>query len=206
MGDLDTIRQALRGYGKAMILAGDEYPASPQVAYRVIGAVVAEFHFLCFAAQGEAEQLMPKTEAKGGDASFDDCAHGVLCLGQGGGIARAITEKDAVRAEAQDFGAAALWGEYGDAAAAIGEQAQNIAFGTKIHHNDMVLRLPLFLAKVIMLRTGTAARPLVPFAISNFSNEIGPFQAWKDTGCRQYLINVQRVANGKGAVLCPVFA
>src|SRR5206468_5869443 len=49
--------------GEAVILAGDEHAAGLQLLHRVIGTMVAELHFDGARARGEAEDLVPETDA-----------------------------------------------------------------------------------------------------------------------------------------------
>src|SRR6185295_15719541 len=61
-------RNALRVDGKAMVLAGDHDLPGVEVLYRMVGAVMAEFHLHGLRARGEPHQLVPEANPEYGDA------------------------------------------------------------------------------------------------------------------------------------------
>src|SRR3954447_10632739 len=64
MGQLYTLGQGLLADGKAVVLACDLDTPCPQVADRVVRAVVPERHLVRFAVQSQTEKLMPEADAE----------------------------------------------------------------------------------------------------------------------------------------------
>ena len=56
--------------GKTMVLAGDEYLLGRQVLNRVVGAVMAEFHFHGATAGCQGQQLMSQANPEYGQTGF----------------------------------------------------------------------------------------------------------------------------------------
>src|SRR6185437_3271519 len=69
-------RQGRLVHGEAMILAGDEHTAGIQVLHRVIGAVMAEFHFHRLRADGESENLVAEADAEYRQVGLQELAGG----------------------------------------------------------------------------------------------------------------------------------
>ena len=84
------IRQALLGYGKAVILAADQDPAIRQRLHRMIRAMMAEFHLDGFGAEREREQLMAETDAKDRQPLADDLGNGGDRIITGVRVARSV--------------------------------------------------------------------------------------------------------------------
>ena len=59
---------------ETMILAGDHHPIGGYIQYRVIGAVMAEFHLYGTCPTGQAQQLMTQANTEHRQASGDDLA------------------------------------------------------------------------------------------------------------------------------------
>ena len=58
MGAAQIGRQCRCIHRKTVVLAGDRHPSAIQILHRMIGTVMAEFHFHGFGARGQRQQLV----------------------------------------------------------------------------------------------------------------------------------------------------
>ena len=94
--DLHIGREGIRVHGEAVILSRDGHFARAEVLHRLIAAMMPELELEGLPAVGVTENLVPEANAKNGDAA-KQVAGGLMGIMEGGGIAGAIAEKDAVR-------------------------------------------------------------------------------------------------------------
>src|SRR5215471_10174066 len=64
MSDLDSGGKGVRQHGESVVLAGDLHLARGQILDRVIGAAVAEVHFLGLPSKREREKLVAEADAE----------------------------------------------------------------------------------------------------------------------------------------------
>ncbi len=100
--------------------------------------MVAELHFHGASTAGQGQQLVAKADAEGRHARFQDFNNrgdGVIARCR---VAGAIGEEHAVRAHRQHLYSGCLRRHHGDAAAAVGEQAQDVGLDTEVVGDDVI--------------------------------------------------------------------
>ena len=110
MGAAQIGRQRRRIDRKAMILTGDRHPSAIQILDRVIGTVVAEFHFYGFGTRSQRKQLMTEADSKDRKLRRDqlsDCADRVIA---GLRVAGAVGKENSIWLECQNFGCSSRGG------------------------------------------------------------------------------------------------
>lgn len=79
--DFDVGRQAVGIDSETVIVRSDLDLAGRKVFYRLVAAAMAEFEFVGLAAEGFAEKLVAKADAKDRRLAFCECAYlGDRCL------------------------------------------------------------------------------------------------------------------------------
>src|SRR6185295_10408630 len=94
--NFDICRQRCRVHRESMVLAGDHDPPGLEILYRMIRAMVTEFHLERSASAGQPKQLVAQTNAKGrhgGIEQFPDCPDRVVARL---GVARTVRQEHAV--------------------------------------------------------------------------------------------------------------
>ena len=132
-------RQRIRINGKSVVLAGDQHLLGIEILDRVIGTVVTELHLHCLRAGGKCQQLVAQANAVGRHAACEKLANGRNGVVAGLGVTRAVGQEDAVRIHCQHLGRRRLCRHDGNAAATLGQHAQDIALDAKIVGNDVEL-------------------------------------------------------------------
>src|SRR3569623_2445678 len=94
-------RQRSRGDRESVILRRDQYLLAIQVLHRMIGDVMAEFHFHRLAARGQRHQLMAEANAEGRYTALDQFARSGDGIIARFGIARSVGKKDSVRIQSK---------------------------------------------------------------------------------------------------------
>jgi len=123
--------ERVRVDAEAVILRSNFDFLREQILNGMIGAVVAEFKFEGFSAEGQAANLVTEADAKDGDPAeqffyvFDGVAHGL-------GIAGTVGEEDAIGAHGENVLGHGGCGDYDDLALMIDEEAQNILLDAEI--------------------------------------------------------------------------
>ena len=115
-------------------------PAGVEVLYRVVGAVVAELHLEGAARRGQRQDLVAQADAEGRQAALDECARRGDRVVAGLRVARAVGEEDAVGLLRQHLAAGVCAGTHRDAAAALGEHAQDVALDAEVVGDDVKAR------------------------------------------------------------------
>src|SRR5439155_10241980 len=110
--------------GEAVVLAGDFDSAGVEVFDGLVAAAVAEFQFKSFSADGAAEELVAEADAEDGDFAEDalEWSDGVV---EGGGVAGAVGDEEAVGAMVHDFFGGDVGREDGYFDAALAEVAED---------------------------------------------------------------------------------
>src|SRR6478609_10241794 len=118
-GDPDPLFFPLNG--KAMILAGDEDLAGPEVLHRMVPPPVPVEEFGGPAAEGEPQQLVPQADPEGGDPRLRQLADVLARVGDSRRIAGPIGEEKSLRLEGADLGGGGRRRHHDDLAAMRGE-------------------------------------------------------------------------------------
>ena len=127
---------------EAVVVRGDFDALRQLVDDRMVGAAVAEFQFVGFAAEGEAENLVAEADAE--DRRLADEAADVVDLGvQRLGVAGAVREEDAVGFEREDVFGGGERGHDRDVAAGVDEAAQDVLLDAEIVGDHVEARLGL---------------------------------------------------------------
>jgi hypothetical protein len=124
-----------------MILAGDDHAAGGQVLYRVVGAVVAEFHLDGPGAARQPEQLVPEADAEYrqvGGQQFRDRPDRVVARLR---IARTVRQEHAVRIQRQHVAGGSGRRHHREPASLVGQQPQDVALDAVVI-GDHVQPLP----------------------------------------------------------------
>ena len=120
-----------------MVLTGDADAPAVQVFDRVVGTVVALLHFEGLGTCGQSHDLVTQTNAKSGNAAFNQFAHGVDGVIARLRVSRAVGQKDAIGLELQSLLSRGLRRYDGDARTALGQHAQDVFLHTKVVGNNM---------------------------------------------------------------------
>jgi hypothetical protein len=131
-------RQRLLVDRKAVVLAGDADAAAVQVLHRVVGTVVAELHLEGPGPRGQRQDLVPQADAEGRRAAGEQFAHGLDGVVAGLRVTGAVAEEDAVGPELEHLGRRRGGRHHGDAAAAAGQHAQDVALDAEVEGHHMV--------------------------------------------------------------------
>ena len=83
----------IANHSETMVLGGDEHLIGADVAYRVVSASVTVGQLGGPAAVGEPHQLVPETDAEGGETGPGELTNRVERVADGGGVARDIERK-----------------------------------------------------------------------------------------------------------------
>ena len=106
MGELDVpsrrLGHRLRGHRVVVVLAGDLDPSRFLVAYRVVGAVVAEAQLVGVEPERAPEDLVPEADAEQRHVA-EQRAHVVGGVSDGCGIAGPVGEEHAVGITGEHF-------------------------------------------------------------------------------------------------------
>lgn len=116
-----ALGQVFHVHCEAVVLAGDCHAPVIEVFHRVVGAVVAVRHLEGPGAARQRHDLVAQADAEGGDVAGHDLLDGGDRVVAGGGVARAVGEKDAVRLHCKNLGGGRLCRHHGDAATAFGQ-------------------------------------------------------------------------------------
>src|SRR5579862_4951697 len=120
-----------------VVLTGDEDAAGIEILHRMVRAVVAELHLHGPSASGESEDLVPETDAEHREVRLEESAgrrDGVVTRLR---VTRTVGEKYAVRLEGECLLGAGLRGYHGHAAAAVGEQPQDVSLDAEVVGHDV---------------------------------------------------------------------
>ena len=125
-------------HGKPVVLGGDQHAPCGEFLDWVVPTTVPVGKLVRPAPVGESEDLMPEADPEDRHALGryrPDCGG---CVGDGLGITRSVGQEDAVRPVAQDVLGARRRRHDRDAAAQIGETAQDVPLGAVIDGDDAV--------------------------------------------------------------------
>src|ERR1039457_4640959 len=103
--------------GEAVIVAGDQHPAGPQVLHRMVDAAVPEPELVGAQAEGPAENLAAQADTEQRNAGGEHRPHRLDRITRRRGIAGPVGEEDPVRGAGQDLGSRARRRKYPDLAA-----------------------------------------------------------------------------------------
>src|SRR5579862_3140207 len=120
-----------------VVLTGNEDAAGIEFLHGMVRAMVAEFHLHGASASGESEDLMSETDAEHRQIRLEKGARrrdGVVTRLR---VTGSVGEKYAVRLEGECLLGAGLRGYDGHAAAAVGEQAQDVALDAEVVGHDV---------------------------------------------------------------------
>ena len=96
-------------HAEAVVLAGDFDFAGLEILNGVICSAVTEFELVGLSAESQGEKLMAEADAEDRYLS-QKLGNAVDCISDGGGVARSVTEKDAIGLSSQNvFGRCAGW-------------------------------------------------------------------------------------------------
>src|SRR5436190_154452 len=110
---------------KTMILRGNRNLAAPQIFYRLVRAAMAELQFEGRSAEGEAENLMSKTNSEN-RFLIHQIVHRLVCVGQRSWIARPVGKKDSVGIDGQHFVRSCRGRDNRNGEAFLAQQAQDV--------------------------------------------------------------------------------
>src|ERR671913_74688 len=102
VGQLDSVRERVLAYGEAVILARYLDASRLQVPDGMVRAVVAEGQLVGLATEGEPEELMSEADPEGRDLT-EQRTQGLYRGSQGGRVARAVGEEEAIRFGGEDL-------------------------------------------------------------------------------------------------------
>ena len=139
VGDLDVGGEGIGVDGEAVVLAGDGDLAGAEVFDGLVAAAVAEGEFEGFSAEGVAEDLVAEADGEDGFTA-EELADLVVDVVEGGWVAGAVGEEDAVGVEGEDVcgGGAGVDDLHGEAF--LAETAEDIEFDAEVEGDDFVLR------------------------------------------------------------------
>src|SRR5690606_23586872 len=125
-----------------VVLAGDEHAPGLHVLHRMIGPVVAGFHFDGLAADGQPQDLVTQADTEHGKLAFEEHARGRDGVIARLRVARAVGQEYAVGIELEHFFGGRLGRHQRDAAATVGHQAQDVVLDAEVvgHDVEAVLR------------------------------------------------------------------
>ena len=144
MGGAQMRRQRSLVDRKAMVLAGDADATAIQVFDRMVGAVVAEFHFESLGTTGQCHDLMAQANAECRCTGIDQgagCRDGVVARLR---IARAVAQENTIGLQRERISRAGLRWHHRDFAATRAEHAQDVGFDAEVIGHHMPTRLTLF--------------------------------------------------------------
>lgn len=133
--DAATLFELFRVGGEAVILGGDADDARLQIFYGLIAATVAELELVGACAEGVGNHLVAKANAKHGVAGHE-LADGFVGVGDGGRIARAIGQEDALGVTLDDGLGSGIGGDDVHIETMVGEFAKDVVLGAEIVGDD----------------------------------------------------------------------
>ena len=187
-------RQRRFVHREAVVLAGDGHAAGVQVLHRVVGAVVAELHLEGLGARRQRQDLVAQADAEGGDATVDQLPRGLDRVVAGFRVARAVGQEDAVRLQCQGrFGRGARR-HHGDAAAAAGQHAQDVALDAEVVGHHVPARIRQF--AITSAQAPFGLRPRVGGVHRHHLGQVEAAHAGGGSGPRHGLGNLALVDHG----------
>jgi len=138
VGDLDVGGEGVGVDGEAVVLAGDGDRAGAEVFDGLVAAAVAEGEFKGFSAEGVAEDLVAEADGEDGFTA-EELADLVVDVVEGGWVAGAVGEEDAVGVEGEDIGGGGAGVDDLDGEAFLAETAEDVEFDAEVEGDDFVL-------------------------------------------------------------------
>ena len=135
--DHDVLRQAGGVHFETVVLAGDHHAAGLEVLHRVVGTVMAEFHFAGFPTGGDAKNLMAETDAEHRQLGLDEFTRGGNGVGARLGITGAVRQQHPAWFELEHVSRRSLRRHHGHSAPTVHQHAQDVAFDAEIVGDDM---------------------------------------------------------------------
>src|ERR1700756_4437101 len=117
---------------EAVVLTGDKHAPGLELLHRMVRAVMAELHLHGACTGGEPENLVSKTDAEHRQVRLEKALRGLDRVGARLGISRTVGEEDSVGLQSERVLGGGLRRHYGHAAAAIGEESQDVALDTEV--------------------------------------------------------------------------
>src|SRR5829696_3823636 len=133
VGQLYVVCKRVLGDGEAVVLARYLYMSGPEVSHGMIGAVVAEGHFVRLATEGE--ELVPEADAERGDLT-EQRAQGRDGLSERRRVTWSVGEEQAVRSFGEYFVRARGAGHGQDGGAAAAEFLVNGTLHPVVQRDD----------------------------------------------------------------------
>lgn len=135
VGNFDFGRERIGSDGKAMVLGGDaDFPAL-QILDRLIGSAMTELELEGATSKGEGDDLMTETDAEDWELA-DQGPNGLVGVGEGGGVTRAIGEEETVWLAGEDFGWGGGGGEEFYLEAMLAKETADIFFHAEVEGDD----------------------------------------------------------------------
>ena len=159
----------------------------------MVRAVVTELHLDRLCAGGEPEQLMAQADTEHRDTRGQECADrrdGVIARL---GIAWAVREENAIRIHGQDVCSRCLRGHHGDAAAVVGQHAQNVALHAVVVRDHMQTTALSRRTRAFTHPVGSFV-PLVGLAGGDYLRQVHSLEAGERTGRGYGRVHVDRLA------------
>jgi hypothetical protein len=132
MRDARIDRQRRRIHRESVVLAGDHHAPVLHVLHRMVCTAMAELHLHRLRAHRQPHQLVPEADAEQRHARIDELARRVDRVVARLGVAGAVGQQHAVRLQRQRLASRGLRRYYGDAAAALGQLAQDVILDAEI--------------------------------------------------------------------------
>ena len=124
--------------GETVVLGGDGHAALFGVLDGLVAAAVAELQLVGRSADGVRDDLVTETDAED-RVGLDEIGHGFVGILQGGGVAGAVGQEDAVGVEGADLGGRGAGREDVDVEAGSDEAAEDGGLGTEVIGRDAEL-------------------------------------------------------------------
>lgn len=181
--------------GKAVVLAADQHPSGREFLHRVVGTVMTGLHLHRARTAGKPQQLAAQADAEHRNSGFQQLCNGCDCVLARLGIARSVRQEYPVRTHRDDLGCRCRRRHHGDRAAAMAQQAKDVALDAEVVGNHPELPGS----------TRAFPYPLVPFIGGiggHLAREIAPCQGAEGTRERERLgcVHLVRQATGLGTL------
>src|SRR5256885_13746805 len=155
VGGLEVRRERVRIDREAVILAGDDDRSLLQILHRVVRAMMPELHLHGPRPGCEPHELVAEADPESRNTGVDDLPDGAYGVVAGLGVARTVRQEHPVGRERKSILRRRLRGKNRNAATALDEHAQYVAFYTVVVRGNVKARVGAF--------AETAARPPSPF-------------------------------------------